>query len=532
MNPEEIQAKGDINHGATSFQSIVNSLGQDEAGDFSLERIRKSFLRFMAKLLGKYRNYVSFGRDDAFDSGRFVREARAAARPLLSRVVETQMLAQFIADCTQESVPSYIRLFDECIIERYNRSIRQNKGTKLPTPFLSDTRYAHTSTVDAIFPHNGFLPKESSGIFQYTRFPVLSTDLFWPVRWVDALRCTVTTVESDDNPSTSTEQRPSKPSMTRRMSRALRNIRSEVDGNVDSTNADTSARKSGNVTDEASSWLKRLTRRVAKQSESVGNDVERTQDQKDEAMGSVGEDELREKLSELLQRGPSYRQYKKDRSDTTSSPNKEPLKWEPSLTVSQISFNLDSYSETQGYPQTNSPPSIVIALDDEDFLSNVSAGGRHRSRMLAPPSRDPQILAILPTSTPSSPSVPVNPLIATQLTPLTITPPFTSPSASPSPPARVLTPLPLSSSTDLRSMSNDRHVPETAQHLFATQIISSNFSSPLTSPNPTSRSLTPPPLPHVLKDTLVPDVPKSPPRQLPLPPKPHLSHSCIEKSRR
>eukprot|EP00474_Spongospora_subterranea_P010181 CRZ10639.1 hypothetical protein [Spongospora subterranea] len=176
------------------------------------EAVRDIFLRFMVKLLGRYRQFLipsenglttdeieCLDTKSLFDHAAALRDANESFRPLLAAVTETQMFERFIADrwtpscqANDRSARPEVRFFDDCVVAKLNRS---NFHLHRSTPFLDDTSYAITTTFVVPFPNRVGVTED---FYEYEQFPKLKPELLGPIRPVEPL------IKSERRPVVST----------------------------------------------------------------------------------------------------------------------------------------------------------------------------------------------------------------------------------------------------------------------------------------------------------------------------------------
>lgn len=158
-----------------------------EPQGFSVDGIRKAFLRFFVTIFLNYQDFfLPELRSDLFDDEGFIKDAdcEQSAREFLQRVVQTQMFQRFLETRSEDPQDSCIRFFDESITEKLNRSKKTtlvNGGKKLPTPFLDNESEKVAKTFTPPPPSNLGLPDDGKA-YQYGTFPSLDESLFGRIR--------------------------------------------------------------------------------------------------------------------------------------------------------------------------------------------------------------------------------------------------------------------------------------------------------------------------------------------------------------
>lgn len=151
----------------------------------NVEVVENTFLKFFAKMLRNYRDFLEAPSEfveDKFDKNRFIQSqtrGHPSDVPFLSEFMETQMMQCFVDDRyadVKETSNLEVLFFDEKIDE-FN---------KKETPFLSDTSQDHRSTHVVEDVNMEGLSTEQMTV-KYTRFPSLSDELVLDARPVKNL---------------------------------------------------------------------------------------------------------------------------------------------------------------------------------------------------------------------------------------------------------------------------------------------------------------------------------------------------------
>ncbi|XP_049910671.1 C-myc promoter-binding protein-like isoform X3 [Epinephelus moara] len=163
--------------------------------------IQEAFLRFMAAILKGYRSFLrpitqapSEKATDAsslFDLQGFLKSRDRSHQKFYSLMTKTQMFIRFIEECSFVSdKDASLAFFDDCVDKLYNSERSADKGGKVDSDRLEETRLIEIDesqrsehTVFITPPELPPLPEgeEHPLCYRYDGFPVLSLDLFDPV---------------------------------------------------------------------------------------------------------------------------------------------------------------------------------------------------------------------------------------------------------------------------------------------------------------------------------------------------------------
>lgn len=184
MDDEEDLSPNTVGDGTNYYLCRLSELGPEEDVNFSAELIRRAFLRFWTKYLMSYKSYLLPEENDlgeTFDTARFMDDAHPGRKAFLRALLETQMWSLFSTDAHMGltgAAPTYVLFFDECIIEKKNRSARHKQEE---TPFLDDKRHEIVHTVNAVEPMRDGI--EVGELFFYENsFPTLEERNFGTCR--------------------------------------------------------------------------------------------------------------------------------------------------------------------------------------------------------------------------------------------------------------------------------------------------------------------------------------------------------------
>ncbi|XP_068433218.1 C-myc promoter-binding protein-like isoform X2 [Clinocottus analis] len=163
--------------------------------------IQEVFLRFMAAILKGYRSFLrpitqapSEKATDAsslFDLQGFLKSRDRSHQKFYTLMTKTQMFIRFIEECSFVSdKDASLAFFDDCVDKLYNSERSADKGGKVDSDRVEETRLIETDesqrsehTVFITPPELPPLPggEEYPLCYRYDGFPVLSLDLFDPV---------------------------------------------------------------------------------------------------------------------------------------------------------------------------------------------------------------------------------------------------------------------------------------------------------------------------------------------------------------
>jgi len=151
--------------------------------------VRDKFLRFFVSLLMKYKVYFGEGTlktpksSNAFDKTKFVSDAPEQTRPFLEQFLGTQGFLQFLSAVQNSPHTNYeIVFFDQSIEAKQNRSKLNFK--KRDIPFLTDTGFDITQTIDALPPNTQGLTQDN---YDFSAFKSLDPTLISEPRPIRAL---------------------------------------------------------------------------------------------------------------------------------------------------------------------------------------------------------------------------------------------------------------------------------------------------------------------------------------------------------
>ncbi|GFH57078.1 hypothetical protein CTEN210_13554 [Chaetoceros tenuissimus] len=154
---------------------------------FDANEVRNSFLRFYCSLLQDYEKYIRKTRvhEDQFQKEKFIHAQGSDAKSFFADVIESQMFQKFVEEkLFTPDIPN-IRLFDDSIIAKKNRS---KISRKKPTNFINDESTKVVETYIPPEPSNAGLLQSS---YHYEKFPnKLDASLFGDVRQAKILDTT------------------------------------------------------------------------------------------------------------------------------------------------------------------------------------------------------------------------------------------------------------------------------------------------------------------------------------------------------
>ncbi len=170
-----------------SAMNQAHLLDLTELEGFSVEDIRKAFLRFTVATFADYQDSLLEDSDrDLFDGEKFVEDVgpRDGSMVFIKNVLRSQLFQRFLEERKENPEIPEIRFFDESIIAKRNRSKRETlaKGGKKPTPFLDDrTTWEVTKIFTPPTPNNLGLP-DAEETYRYGVFPILDETRFGRIR--------------------------------------------------------------------------------------------------------------------------------------------------------------------------------------------------------------------------------------------------------------------------------------------------------------------------------------------------------------
>ncbi|KAJ3367898.1 hypothetical protein HDU91_000999 [Kappamyces sp. JEL0680] len=157
---------------------------------FNEEKIAHGFFKTFTSLLKHYRTHMkknvsptasteSFEEstmEQWFNKPDFLAEFDSESRQFMTVLVDTQAYAQFILDRIERPEDDYeVLYFDESIKQKLNRS--RMRFTKEPTPFLDETTYQITRTIEAMAYNTEQLPIDDfHSIDPYEWYPAFCSE--------------------------------------------------------------------------------------------------------------------------------------------------------------------------------------------------------------------------------------------------------------------------------------------------------------------------------------------------------------------
>uniref|UniRef100_A0A7S4R4H9 UDENN domain-containing protein n=2 Tax=Ditylum brightwellii TaxID=49249 RepID=A0A7S4R4H9_9STRA len=160
-----------------------NPLNMNELAGFSTSEIRNATLRFFASIFKNYEKFLVKGGGEPFQREAFLDDLKLKgnSREFVSQVTSSQMFERFVEERITSPDQPEMRLFDETIVAKNNRS-KKTVGKKKETPFLSDQSGNITDTFAPPPPSNWGLPDDGRS-YHYGMFPKLDPKAFGKIRY-------------------------------------------------------------------------------------------------------------------------------------------------------------------------------------------------------------------------------------------------------------------------------------------------------------------------------------------------------------